>query len=354
MTRAAILLEQNWNAVPGGTARSINSLIDALAEHTEIETIGVHGAHRRPPVLALPPVSSVGVVPIPGRLLSESWSRFRRPSVDRFVDADLIHSPAYLLAPTARPSVVTIHDLAFMRHPEWFTPRGVAYFRRFLEMVAKGDSAVIVPSVITADDCVFHGISQDRITVIPWGIDVTTVGDAVADEARVRHRLPERFVLYVGTVEPRKNVTALAAAVASIGNEVPLVVVGPNGWGDVDLPGAVLLGEVANVDVAALMSAAAVLAYPSHFEGFGLPVLEAMAQRTPVLVTAGTAPAVIALDAGIAVDTRSPEAICDALRTILSDPAMSERMGARGRALAANYRWADTASATADVYGSIL
>lgn len=354
MTHAAILVEQNWNAVPGGTARSINSLIDSMLEHTSLRLLGVSGAHRREPVLDPPVGLATQRFPVPGRLLTQSWNRLGWPSLDRLLSVDLIHAPAYLIPPTSLPLVVTVHDLAFVRHPEWFTPHGVAFFNRFLGQLIETDAAVIVPSSATADDCAVAGISEERIVEIPWGVDPARVDDDRAEQVRRQHGLPEEFVLFVGTQEPRKNLTTLSAAMELGSVQAPLVIVGPSGWGDVDVGEAIVLGEQPSDHVAALMAAASVLAYPSHFEGFGLPVLEAMAQGTPVLVTTGTAPEEIAGDAAVAVDTTDARSIADALSDLLADPAERAVLGGRGRSRAATYDWASTAHATADVYASVV
>jgi len=354
VTRAAILVEQNWNVVPGGTARSTNSLIDAMRVHTRVQLSGLRLHHSREPTLSLPNGLAVCSVPLPARATVQSWSRTGPPSIDRWVDAELIHAPAYVVPRTSVPLVVTIHDLAFVRHPEWFTPHGVGFFNRFLAQVVSNEAAVIVPSQATADDCVIAGIDESRITTIPWGSDPSVVSDARAESVREKYSLPDEFVLYVGTLEPRKNLAMLAAAMALPQMALPLVVVGPHGWGGVEVGDARTLGELPTADVASLMSAATVLAYPSHFEGFGLPVLEAMAQGTPVVVTAGTAPAEIAGDAGIACDTRSARSIAAAISELASDVTLRAEMGARGRERAASYDWATTAELTADVYEAVL
>ena len=352
MTRAAILVEQNWNAVPGGTARATNRLIDALAAHTDVSVVGVHGRHRNPPQLSLPAGIDTAMVPLPGRVLAETWSRVGFPPLDRWVDADLVHAPAYVLPPTKRPLVATVHDLAFVHHPEWFTPNGVAYLNRFLDRARDSDAAIIVPSGATAEDCVSRGIASDRVSVIPWGIDVEAAAEHDIERVRRLYALPDSFVLFVGTVEPRKNLHTLAEAMATL-SDVDLVVVGPPGWGDIEVAGATLLGEVPAVDIEPLMAAASVLAYPSHFEGFGLPVLEAMAQGTPVVTTKGTAPAEIAAGGGLAVDTRSLSALAGALRALMSDAAQRSELGAAGRIRAGEFLWQETARRTADVYEAV-
>jgi glycosyltransferase involved in cell wall biosynthesis len=353
VTRTAILVEQNWNAVPGGTARSTNTLVESLLSYTDVEMIGVSGLHRRAPVLDLPTGLDRQQIPVPGRVLTEAWSRFGWPSIDRWLEADVTHAPAYVVPPVTTPLVVTIHDLAFVRHPEWFTANGVRFFNRFLRSAVVSDAAVVVPSETTADDCVVAGIDEQRITTIPWGVNQTQASAAEIGEVRKRHGLREEFVLYVGTLEPRKNLASLAAAMAAVESAPPLVVVGPCGWGDVTVPGGMLLGEVSDSDVAALMAAALMLVYPSHFEGFGLPVLEAMAQGTPVVVTNNTAPAEIAKDAGLAVDTTSPSALAAAIETLLRDEGERTAMGEHGRLRAASYQWSKTAEATAALYEAV-
>ncbi|MFT7473457.1 MAG: glycosyltransferase involved in cell wall biosynthesis [Verrucomicrobiales bacterium] len=352
MTRAAILVEQNWNTVPGGTARATNNLIDALHEHTDARVVGVHGLHRRAPGLELPSAMETARVPFPGRVIAEAWSRGQGPSIDRWIDADVVHAPAYVLPKTKKPLVATIHDLAFVRHPEWFTPHGVRYFTRFLDRVRDTDTMVITPSQTTANDCAARGIDRANLRVIPWGIDVRIATDDDVVEVRQRYSLPEVFVLFVGTLEPRKNLTTLAEAMSKV-SSAPLVVAGPTGWGDVDLPGSWMLGEVPAADIEALMAAATVLAYPSHFEGFGLPVLEAMAQGTPVVTTAETAPAEVAGGGGLTIDSHSVDELADALRSLIDSPEQRRTLGEAAKIRAADFRWDVTARATAKVYEEI-
>lgn len=348
-----MLLEQNWNAVPGGTARATNRLVEALLAHTNVDLVGVHGIHKSGPNLDLPTGMEINTVPVPGRALAESWSRFDRVSLDRWVSADVVHAPAYVMAKTSAAKVVTIHDLAFVRHPEWFTPNGVRYFTRFLERVRQSDAVVIAPSHATANDCIARGIDQDRVHTIGWGVDTSVASAGEVAEVVARYALPEQFVLFVGTVEPRKNLTTLIDAMEGLG-DVPLVVVGPAGWGDIVLGDALVLGHVPDADIGPLMAAATVLAYPSHFEGFGLPVLEAMAQGTPVLVTRGTAPSELAGDAGVAVDTHSATEIREALHELLGSPTDRAALGAVGSERAATFRWDHVARAHVEIYESLV
>lgn len=344
-----MLMEQNWNAVPGGTARATNRLIDALAEHTSVDVVGVHGRHRRPAVLPLPAGLETVNVPVPGRVMAESWSRAARLSLDRWVSADVVHAPAYVMAPTDAAKVVTIHDLAFVRHPEWFTPNGVRYFNRFLDRVRDSDAVVVTPSQATANDCVARGIDESRIHVVGWGIDVEAATPQEVASVTARYSLPERFVMFVGTVEPRKNLATLLEAMDEL-DGIPLVIVGPSGWGGVRVGDATVLGDVPDADIGPLMAAATVLAYPSHFEGFGLPVLEAMAQGTPVLVTQRTAPAELAGGGGVAIDTHSSVTIADALSDLLASEQDRVALGQIGQQRTKRFAWDATALAHEQIY----
>lgn len=350
MTRAAILVEQNWNAVPGGTARATNDLICSLLAFTDIDVVGVQGTHLKKPTLSLPEGLVTKTIPVPGRALTEGWSRGERPMIGRWVETDVVHAPAYVLPATAKPLVATIHDLAFVRFPEWFTQNGVAFFDRFLDRVIEQRLNVIVPSQITADDCAVKGIAEDLIHVIPWGSDAKQAAPEQIAAVRTKYSLPEEFVLFVGTLEPRKNLDTLAEAMKAL-PDVALVVAGPTGWGDVKMPeDAQILGFVPEGEVEPLMAAATVLAYPSHFEGFGLPVLEAMAQGTPVVTTRRTAPAEILGKGGLAVETRLASVLADAIGQLMGSRSDRRRMGMAGRERAATYQWERTARQTAAVY----
>lgn len=348
MVRVAISVEQNWNAVPGGTARSTNRLIDALVDHTSVDLVGFAGTHRAVPTLDLPTQLAVTKIPIPGRLLHQQWNWLRWPLIDRWVAADVVHAPAYSLPPTDIASVVTIHDLAFVDHPEWFTKHGVRFFERFLAQVRSQRPLVIVPSNSTAEACVRVGIVEADVVVIPWGVVSSTTTEQQVVDVRRRLELPEHFVLFVGTREPRKNLATLVAATSRV--DVPLVIAGPEGWGEVDTGAAIVLGELGSVELASVMAGATVLAYPSHLEGFGLPVLEAMAEGTPVVVTEGTAPAEVAGAGGLAVQTNRPEPLTEALQSILTSETLQRELGDAGRARTAAFTWRRTAEQTADVY----
>ena len=352
-TRAGIVIEQNWNAKASVETRCTNNLVDALLDNPDVSVVGVRGTHLTNPELSLPDGLPVRRLPFPGKALAESWARSSRPSLDRWVDADIIHAPHYLLPTTKKPLIVTIHDTAFFRYPEWLTPNEVACFLRIFKRVIDEKLSVFVPSEATADDLAFRGVSERRIHVTPWGIDTEPAPTYVIEHVRQKYELPDEFVLFLGAPSPRKNLTMLAAAMERH-REVPLLITGPDDGGAegeiASIANARMLGHVPEGEIQAVIAAATVLAYPSHLEGFGLPVLEAMAQGTPVVATKGTAPADILGTAGLAVDTRSPNQIADAIGQLLESPTDRAAMGEVGKDRSVLFRWDVAAKRVASLY----
>jgi glycosyltransferase involved in cell wall biosynthesis len=185
--------------------------------------------------------------------------------------------------------------------------------------------------------------------LVPWGVETVAVDDADRDRVRRCHDLPDRFVLSVGTLEPRKNLARLADAVQRIDDPIQLVVVGPDGWGDIGASGdgCRFIGRVDDRDLAAIYDVATVFAYPSLQEGFGLPVAEAMAQGTPVVTSRGTSTEEVAGGAAITIDPYDVDSIAGGLAEAL---ARRDELVALGRARAAELSWSHTVAATIDAY----
>jgi glycosyltransferase involved in cell wall biosynthesis len=290
--------------------------------------------------------------------LYEGWLRFNRPRIQPLVDGcDVIWASAMVPPPKGGAAMIsTVHDLEFLDHPEWHTRRGRKFFpRAFAAAVGRSD-LIACPSQTVADRCVAAGVSSDRIRVIPWGVSPTRVDAVEVDEIRAHYHLPDTFVLWVGTFEPRKNLAGLAAAMSKL--DVPIVLVGPDGW-NVTAQETILgplgerchrLGQVPERDLHRLYAAASVFAFPSHAEGFGLPVLEAMAQGTPVVTSGRTATEEVAGGAALLVDPSNSDEIAEALTRILTDEVLAARLAALGLDRAQDMSWDATASGYAAAF----
>ena len=249
---------------------------------------------------------------------------------------DVLHLPAHrgpLLS--AAPLVLTVHDLAVIRHPETFNRWTRRYTRLLLPRLARTATRVIAVSEFTAREAVeVLGVDERRLRVIPHGVEepFTPYGAAAGGE----------YVLAVGTLEPRKNLPRVVVAAERAG--IDLRVVGGAGWGGVDVESA---GFVGDEELARLYRGAAALVYPSLYEGFGLPVLEAMACGTPVVTSVGSAPAAVADGAAVLVDPLDVEAIADGIREAL---ARRDELRAAGLQRASTFTWEAAAKATAEVY----
>ncbi len=357
--RIAYTLEQLWHEVPGGTAVAALRVARELVARDDVDVIGVAGRHARPPAPAYRTDLTVRALPVARPWLYQTWLRFRWPLVEAATGpVDVCHATGLVPAASDAPLVVTVHDLAFRRFPERFTRHGARTMRRSLEVIRRRAALVLCSSSPTVDDLLDAGFSEDRLRLVPLGVDVVDVPDAEIDRVRREHRLPERFVLFVGTMEPRKNLVRLAEAVARLDDPVPLVVVGADGWGGVEERVTRLdldvrfLGFVPDVDLAACYAAATVFAYPSEWEGFGLPVAEAMAQGAPVVTSRGTSMAEVAGGAAVLVDPTDTDDIARGLAEALDQRGRDARIAA-GRSRAATLTWSATAAATVAAYREV-
>jgi len=348
--RVAYTLEQCWHDVPGGTAVATLRVLDELLHRDDVELVAVAGRHRRAPAAAFRPPVDVERLPLARPWLYEAWNRFEWPRVERATGAvDVCHSTIAIPAATRSPHVVTVHDVAFVHTPDRFTGHGARVMAAGLERCRRA-ALVLCPTRATADDLTELGFDAGRIRIVPWGVDhiVPTTDDL--DRVRRRHDLPEHFVLFVGTIEPRKNLTRLAEAVARLDAPMPLVVAGASGWGDVEVTADAdvrFVGFVPHGDLHALYAQADVFAYPSLQEGFGMPILEAMATGTPVVTSRGGATEEAADGAAVLVDPTDVDAIAAGL---------SEALERRDDLVAAAHRratratWAAAADATVAAY----
>jgi glycosyltransferase involved in cell wall biosynthesis len=251
---------------------------------------------------------------------------------------DVLHCPTFR-APlrSSVPLVVTVHDLAVLRHPDAFRRWSRAY-RRVVPHAIRAATRLIAVSEFTKRELVeLTGVPEERVRVVP-----NAVGPPFAPEGP---RAEGEYVLAVGTLEPRKNLERLTAAMDGLG--VELRVVGARGWGGVDVAGVTWLGAVDDDELARLYRGALAVAYPSLYEGFGIPVLEAMASGAAVVTSAGTAMAEVADGAAVLVDPTDVGSIRAGIERAIAE---RDELGSRGPARAAGYTWEAAAEATVRVY----
>jgi glycosyltransferase involved in cell wall biosynthesis len=255
--------------------------------------------------------------------------------------AALLHCPTFRAPLRSRvPLVVTVHDLAVLRHPEAFRRWSRTYGRALVPRVLRRAARLIAVSEFTARELVeVVGVAEERVRVIPNAVGEPFSPDGPAADGD--------YVLAVGTLEPRKNLRRLAEAARRAALE--LRVVGARGWGGVETgaDGVRWLGEVPDDRLASLYRGAACLAYPSLYEGFGIPVLEAMRCGTPVVTSEGSAMAEVAAGAAELVDPLDPASIADGIARAI---ARRDELRARGLERAAAYSWSAVGDATVAVY----
>jgi glycosyltransferase involved in cell wall biosynthesis len=312
----------------------------------------------------LPNVRTLRVL-TPAHYRSEPWTL---PIELLRARADLFHATDFVapwLGPT--PGVVTIHDLTFLRHPELVTPAARRYYSRVPRSAQRARAVIAVSAATKRDVVTMLGVPEDRVHIVPLAAD--TAFRPVRDEAllriaRDRYGLPDRFVLFVGTREPRKNLPSLLDACSTVrdgGRPVPLVLAGEKGWLADDLENRVrteqnvqVLGGVPADELVAIYNLATVVALPSLDEGFGLPVVESMACGTPVVCSREGALPEVAGDAALLVDPNDVAGIAAALTSVMEDAALREGMRRRGFVRSATFGWDRTARETAAVYRSVL
>ncbi len=344
----------------GGIAVYVRSLAAGLATRFPDDRLllyghqvrGRIGPNRRttaPP----PPRAHLRAAPIPSRA-ADALSRWGVGADLLVGGCDVFHTTDYAwLKPSSAAFVATIHDVLFEELPRCFTPGMRTGLRRMTRRLVRHAARLLVPSIRTKAGLVERfGADPDRVDVVPHAARVLPTVEPA--------RFERPTLLAVGTLEPRKNLSRVMEAVGRVrarGIEVDLVVVGARGWLDDEIlaaAGATLgvrvEGAVDDARLAALYGGATALVYPSLGEGFGLPVVEAMAASLPVVTSAATTCAEIAGAAALLVDPYDVESIADALTRVVTDDSLRVDLAARGRVEAARYTWAATAEGTRACY----
>ena len=355
--RVAYTLEQCWHAIPGGTgvaALEVARELVARSATSGIGLIGVAGSHATAPAEAWTPPVEVRYLSGSGPSLYARWLWANRPVVETATGpVDVVHATSIIPCPSRAPLVVTIHDLAFLHEPDHFSRWGTTVFRRSLKVIRRRGALVLCSSQATMDDCEHAGIGRDRLRLVPLGARVVEPTDSERDQARalVESRIGDgEYLVFVGTLEPRKNLARLIEAVAMAEPKLPLVVIGPSGWGETVAPVAGRVEFVGHLPEGvrnAVVASAAALCYPSLREGFGLPVVEGMALGTPVVTSRGTATEETAGGAAVLVE---PTDVNDIARGISDALGRRAELRTLGLARAAQLTWANTARLTVDAY----
>jgi glycosyltransferase involved in cell wall biosynthesis len=344
---------------PTGVGAFCHGALAALAQRPTLDVgaYAVSWRRRRLIEAKLPPGVAARQRPMPARPLHALWSRGDVPPLEWFIGAtDVVHGTNFLVPPTSRAAaVVSVHDLTPLHHPELCDEATLAYPGLIRRALGRGawvhtDSAFVAHEVMEA-----FAAEPSRVRVVHPGIPDLPVPTEAEAQAVLRRFLPpgtERYCLAIGTAEPRKDLPGLVRAfdaVARRQDDVALVLAGPPGWGEQALASAigaaearhriVRTGWVEQPDLAALLAHAGVLAFPSLYEGFGFPPLQAMRAGVPVIATrAGSLPEVLG-DGALMVNVGDHDALAGALATCLGDEGERRRLIAAGTAWSARYSW---------------
>lgn len=305
---------------------------------------------------------------LPVHGLNAAWNRLGWPPLDGLVGAglDLVHSPTPLLVPCKRGKrIVTIHDLFFLKRPDMVEGETLRdYVPLVRDHVRRADGVLCVSEYTAAEARRLLDVPEEKIAVTPHGVDPAyreAPSDEQVDETLRRLRLPRGGLLYVGSSEKRKNLVTLVMAYMTLARRrrlPPLVLAGPGSdWaqgGSRVGPQIVATGYLDKADVRSLMAASSMLVLPSLEEGFGLPVVEAMAAGLPVVCSSGSALAEVAGDAACLVDAHDANGLAHAAERLLDDGTLATEMRRRGLERSRRFDWNDTATRTLAFYRKVL
>ncbi|MFZ7089089.1 glycosyltransferase family 4 protein [Curtobacterium sp. RRHDQ10] len=371
MTTLRVIVDQVVAPVPGGIGRYAEELTRELIAGAPAgcDVAGIVSAVAPGDIAhlerLLPGLSGLERLTMPRRELSVAWETgfAKRPS------KGMVHAPS-VLAPLVkhdrfmepgRQTVVTVHDVVPWTHPETLTARGVHFHKAMVKRAWKYADAVVVPTHAVAGELNEIHRFDERLRVIGGAPSGRLRVPVDADLRAQRLGLPDRYVLAIGTLEPRKGLQYLIEAMAhpDAPADIPLVIGGPDGWGDVDVVGTAeraglapdrvkVLGRIDDADLAVAYARATVFVFPSLAEGFGLPVIEAMSLGVPVIHSDAAAVREVASDAAVMVETGPlesyPERLAHAVFQVVTDDALARQLAVAGPDRARMFAWSDSAA----------
>lgn len=356
---------------PRGAGVYVVEVARGLAGRPEVDAVLLARRGDESRWRALAPDAEIHAV-VPGpRPVRLAWEQVEAPRLARRLAADVWHGPHYTLPLRLRiPTVVTVHDLTFLEHPEWHERAKVLFFRRMIPAAAGRATVCVCVSRHTANRLAALARRTRDVVVIHHGVDhehFRPDGDAEKDLAALAEiGVAPPYIAFAGTIEPRKNIPGLIdsfARIAPAHEEMHLVIAGGGGWGGDAVTTAigasgvahriVRTGYIRHDLVPALFRRAAVVAYPSFEEGFGLPALEALACGAPLVTTHGSSIDEFVDDVAVFAASSDVKALAAALESAL-DPARAAALRARGPSQAAPFTWGASVDAHVDAYRRAL
>jgi glycosyltransferase involved in cell wall biosynthesis len=351
---------------PTGVGAFCAGVLGGLSRRGDVATSAFAVSWRRrhaidgrvPPGVLLPDRA------MPARPLHAAWRRAEVPPIEWFVGTtDVVHGTNYVVPPTRRAArVVTVHDLTTVRFPELCNRATLAFPGLVRRALAHGAWVHTHSASVAGEVVEVFGADPARVRPVASGVPPLASPDETAPSRYLPPGL-SRYVLAVGTAEPRKDLPGLVAAFDLLAADRPdlgLLLAGPEGWGSADLHRAidaagarariVITGWVDDATLAGLLVRASVLAYPSLYEGFGYPPLQAMAAGTPVVATRSEAVEEVLGDAAALVPPRDPESLAAALEAVVDSPDNARALRARGLVRASTYDWDACAAGLVSLY----
>ncbi len=373
---------------PSGVGEYTRELLEALFRLEQPHEYLLLSTGSRPPEVRFSGLNADGVrfgerlpnvrhhhVRLPNKILNLSTLLRRRPFLPELSggNPNLVFLPNLNIVslPPRLPYVLTVHDIAWRLFPQFFSRRMRLWHRLTRpEMLIMGARAIITPSQATREDLLrLFPVPPERVTVIPHGVSPIFHRNFETRDhgVRSRYKLPKRFVVFLGTLEPRKNIETIIAGVAryreTTRDDLHLVLVGGSGWGTRPLqrrlnervvPWTHPIGPVPPEDRPAILRASQALVWPSLYEGFGLPIAEAMASGTPIITSHVSSLPEVAGEAALFIDPTNAADLAEALRSLLSSPALQERLRTLGLKRAKRFSWDAAARATVAVFEKTL